>query len=67
LPAVRHVDSCAIAGHPMIDRIWPERMTMTSRFIAVAEGAPGWRYRAALAVRRGLAEGKTLAKRLLKR
>ncbi len=67
LPGVRLVDSCAIAGHPMIDRIWPERMTMTSRFIAVAEGEPGWRYRAALAIRRGLGEGKALAKRLLKR
>ncbi|MGU9982377.1 GNAT family N-acetyltransferase [Phreatobacter sp. HK31-P] len=67
VPGVTLVDSCAIAGHPMIDRIWPERMTVTSRFIAVAEGAPGWRYRAALAVQSGLAEGKALAKRLLKR
>jgi CelD/BcsL family acetyltransferase involved in cellulose biosynthesis len=67
VPGVTLVDSCAIAGHPMIDRIWPERMTVTSRFVAVAEGAPGWRYQAALAVRRGLAEGRALAKRLMKR
>jgi len=66
-PAVDLVDSCAVAGHPMIDRIWSERMTVTSRFIAVAEGAPGWRYRAALGLRRGLAGGKVLAKRLLRR
>jgi len=67
VPGVSLVDSCAIAGHPMIDRIWPERMTVTSRFIAVREGAPGWRYRAALVVRCGLAQGKAVAKRLLKR
>jgi len=67
MPGVRLLDSCAIAGHPMIDRIWPERMSVTSRFIAVTEGAPGWRYHAALAVRRALTEGKALAKRLLKR
>ncbi len=67
IPGLRLVDSCAIAGHPMIDRIWPERMTVTSRFIAVTEGAPGWRYHAALAVRRAWTEGKALAKRLLKR
>lgn len=64
---VRLVDSCAIPGHPMIERIWSGRMALTTRFISMAEGRPGWRYRAALACRRGFAGGKALAKRLLKR
>ena len=28
-------DSCATANHPMIDRIWRERLTLTDRLIAV--------------------------------
>lgn len=64
---VRLVDSCAIPGHPMIERIWPGRMELTTRFIAVAEGRAGVRYRAALACRRGFAAAKGLAKRLLRR
>lgn len=61
------VDSCAIPGHSMIDRIWPGRMEMVSRFIAVRPGSPGWRYHAALALRRATSDGRALAKRLLKR
>jgi CelD/BcsL family acetyltransferase involved in cellulose biosynthesis len=64
---VRLVDSCAIPDHPMIDRIWPGRMALTTRFIAVAPGRPGWRWRAALAGRRGFIGAKALAKRLLRR
>jgi CelD/BcsL family acetyltransferase involved in cellulose biosynthesis len=60
-------DSCAIPGHSMIERIWPGRMAMTRRLIAVRPGAPGWRFYAVLAAMRALIDGKALAKRLLKR
>ncbi len=65
--SVRLVDSCAIPDHPMIDRIWPGRMALTTRFIAVDAGPAGWRWRAALACRRGYIGAKALAKRLLRR
>lgn len=58
------VDSCAIPGHPMIDRLWPERLAVTHRFIAVR---PGLAYRAALAARRGAIHGRAAVKRLLRR
>lgn len=34
-PAPIRVDSCAIANHPMIDRIWRERLTLSDRLIAL--------------------------------
>ena len=34
-PSVTRVDSCATADHPMIDRIWLERMELSDRLIAV--------------------------------
>ncbi len=61
------VDSCAIPGHSMIERIWPGRMTMTRRLIAVRAGAPGWRFHTVLAMKRALVDGKIFAKRFLKR
>jgi hypothetical protein len=33
-------DSCATANHPMIDRIWRERLTLCDRMIAVRPQAP---------------------------
>jgi CelD/BcsL family acetyltransferase involved in cellulose biosynthesis len=63
----RLVDSCAIPGHPMIDRVWPGRLEITSRFIAVRAGNPGWRYRAALAVKRAKAGARSAAKALIGR
>lgn len=65
-PGIRLVDSCAIQDHPMIDRIWPERMTITSRLIAVQPGRPDWRFHAVLALRMALDRGRALAKRVLK-
>lgn len=35
-PGLRLVDSCAIPGHAMIDRLWPERMTVADVFVAPA-------------------------------
>ncbi len=29
-----NVDSCAIPGHPMIERIWPDRRMVSTRWIA---------------------------------
>ena len=51
----------------MIDRIWPERMAITSRLVAVQDGSPGWRFHAVVALKRGLIDAKARAKRLLKR
>lgn len=61
------VDSCAVQGHPMIDRIWPERMAITSRLVAVRDGSPDWRFHAVVALKRGLTLAKARAKQLLKR
>jgi CelD/BcsL family acetyltransferase involved in cellulose biosynthesis len=36
--AIALTDSCAAANHPMIDRIWPERMTVGDVGIAVEAG-----------------------------
>ncbi|PTM52760.1 GNAT family N-acetyltransferase [Phreatobacter oligotrophus] len=66
-PGIALVDSCAVQGHPMIDRIWPERMAITSRLVAVQDGSPGWRFHAVVALKRGLIDAKARAKRLLKR
>ena len=35
---VAMTDSCAIAGHPMIDRVWPERLAVTDMLIATRPG-----------------------------
>ena len=36
--AIAMTDSCAIAGHPMIDRVWPERMPVADMLIATRPG-----------------------------
>jgi len=38
-PAVAWTDSCATPDHPMIDRVWRERLALTDRLIAVAPGS----------------------------
>ena len=37
--AIARVDSCATAGHPMIDHIWRERLALVDRLIAVRASA----------------------------
>lgn len=64
---VELVDSCAIPGHSMIERIWPGRMALSTRLVAIRAGRPGWRYHASLACRRAFSEGKAMAKCLLRR
>lgn len=38
---VERTDSCAIAGHPMIDHLWPERMAVADLFIGLRPGGHG--------------------------
>jgi CelD/BcsL family acetyltransferase involved in cellulose biosynthesis len=33
-PEIAHTDSCATAGHPMIDKLWRERLALADRLIA---------------------------------
>ena len=33
-PAIAHADSCATAGHPMIDHLWRERLALSDLLIA---------------------------------
>ena len=39
-PEIVLTDSCAIADHPMIDRIWPDRQTMVEMLIGVDPARP---------------------------
>lgn len=61
------VDSCAVPGHSMIDRLWPARLGISHRLIAVQPLKPGLTFHAVVALRHGLLAGRDLAKRLLKR
>ena len=47
-PTITRADSCATADHPMIDRIWRERLTLTDRLLL---SGPGTSLRFALASR----------------
>jgi CelD/BcsL family acetyltransferase involved in cellulose biosynthesis len=38
MSSVALTDSCAIENHPMIDKLWPERMAVTDLVIAVTPG-----------------------------
>src|SRR5207302_325772 len=38
-PQPLRVDSCAAAGHPMIDHLWRERLTLSDRLIALRPSA----------------------------
>jgi hypothetical protein len=51
-PAIARTDSCATAGHPMIDKLWRERLTLTDRLIAVKSEADFATTRALEALRR---------------
>jgi CelD/BcsL family acetyltransferase involved in cellulose biosynthesis len=39
-PTVARADSCATAGHPMIDHLWRERLPLADRLIAIRPQAP---------------------------
>jgi hypothetical protein len=41
-PAIALTDSCALPGHPMIDRLWPGRLDLIDAAVALRPGAaPG--------------------------
>ena len=43
-PTIAAVDSCAVADHPMIDRLWPDRLAICDLLIAVDAARPArWR------------------------
>ncbi|MEI8144829.1 MAG: GNAT family N-acetyltransferase [Alphaproteobacteria bacterium] len=60
-------DSCAISGHPMIDRIWSARMALEDYFVAVAPGAPSARFRLLVAAETSHRRLRERAKRFIKR
>jgi hypothetical protein len=39
-PGVARGDSCATAGHPMIDHIWRERLALADRLVALGPQRP---------------------------
>ncbi|WP_160140660.1 GNAT family N-acetyltransferase [Blastochloris tepida] len=61
-PALAQVDSCAIAGHPMIDRLWSGRLAVSDWIIALPDAGAGF----ALVVAREQAQrsARRLARRL---
>ncbi|MEJ0050565.1 MAG: GNAT family N-acetyltransferase [Methylovirgula sp.] len=61
---LRAIDSCAAAEHPMIDHIWPERITILDVGINLADDPRGRIAIAAESLRRSLRKS---AKRLLRR
>jgi len=63
-PAVALADSCAIEGHPMIDRLWPERLSLVDCLIAIRPGQDD-RLKRWLARRELFRNAKARAKRLL--
>jgi hypothetical protein len=60
------VDSCAIPGHPMIDRIWRDRLPMCSVLVPAAGSAP-WKRRQILLQEKLHGEARALARGLLRR
>jgi hypothetical protein len=60
-PGIARTDSCAAAGHPMIDHIWRERLALTDRLIAVRPEAEFGKARRFEQLRRAAA---TAAKRV---
>ena len=50
-PTIATVDSCAVADHPMIDRLWPDRLAICDLLIAV-DAARSARWRRAVWVER---------------
>jgi len=67
--AVARTDSCATAGHPMIDYIWRERLTLSDRLIALKPSALPFGVATGLeSLRRyGIATAKSLRDRIRSR
>ncbi len=69
-PALKLVDSCAIPGHPMIERIWRDRIEMVDVLVAPAKVSP-FRFAATVTALKTHAKlrqsGKSIFYRLTKR
>jgi hypothetical protein len=63
-PGLELVDSCAIADHPMIDRLWPDRVELVDLAFALRPESRGL-FGASLAFERARAGLKERAKRLV--
>lgn len=65
-PYLARVDSCAAPGHPMVDRIWRERLTLTDRMVSLNADAAHFAALGAMeALRRAaIANAKALRDRL---
>ena len=60
-PAIARTNSCATADHPMIDRIWRERLALSDRLIGLRPRAPFSRARRMELLRRAvIAAAKTM-------
>ena len=66
-PGIARTDSCATADHPMIDRIWRERLTLSDRYVAVRAGAPFGRGRRLEGARRAVIARLKKLRALLRR
>lgn len=63
-PRIAATDSCAIAGHPMIERLWPRRLELVDGLVALRRGG-AWRLKLWLAERALAGRAKETAKRLI--
>ena len=64
--SVSLVDSCAVPNHPMIDRLWRDRMALRDVVVALQPGRSAG-FRLALVMDRGSRSLKIAAKRVLNR
>jgi CelD/BcsL family acetyltransferase involved in cellulose biosynthesis len=64
-PRIEAIDSCASENHPMIDRIWPQRLAVADAMAALPSGpgAAGARYRLSVARETARRNARILAKR----
>jgi CelD/BcsL family acetyltransferase involved in cellulose biosynthesis len=65
-PGLALIDSCALQDHPMIDRIWPDRIQLVDFALAVAPDRGG-RLRAWLAAERAVSGLRERVKRIANR
>ena len=65
-PQLKLVDSCAIPGHPMIDRIWRDRIEMVDVLVAPAQ-VSRWRFATTVAVLKSHARLRAAAKSIFYR
>lgn len=63
-PGIRRVDSCAAPDHPMIDALWPRRLTLGTLVVAPRRGLA--RHRLGLWSARAERRGRDLVRRLLR-